>query len=227
MIRVISGSYKGRRLKKVPSPSVRPMQDKVKGALFSIVRDRLQGSVCLDGFSGTGSIGLEALSRGADRVVFVDEFYPSVKAIRSNVAKCGAEERAVVLHREFNRAVIDLAKKGVRFDIIFLDPPYRLLEERNPLKVIRKRAILKPGGLIVLRHYFKVKPKLGDFKLERQVALGDDILSLFVREAGESGGEPGPGGAGVAAEPAETGLPAAPRSPKMGRPRRKDTETRP
>jgi 16S rRNA (guanine(966)-N(2))-methyltransferase RsmD len=221
MIRIITGSYKGRRLKKVPSPSVRPMQDKVKGALFSIVRDRLQGSVCLDGFSGTGSVGLEALSRGADRVVFVDEFYPSVKAIRLNVAKCGADEKAVVLHREFNRAVIDLAKKGVRFDLIFLDPPYRLLEERNPLRVIRKRGILKPGGLIVLRHYFKIKPKLGDFKLERRVALGDDILSLFVREAGESGGEPGPG------EPAETGLSAAPRSPKMGRPRRKDTETRP
>ncbi|MBE3130665.1 MAG: RsmD family RNA methyltransferase, partial [Acidobacteria bacterium] len=136
-------------------------------------------------------------------------------------AKCGAEEKAVVLHREFNRAVIDLAKKGVRFDLIFLDPPYRLLEERNPLRVIRKRGILKPGGLIVLRHYFKIKPKLGDFKLERRVALGDDILCLFVSPAGESGGESGPG------EPAETGLPAAPRSPKMGRPRQKDTETRP
>lgn len=222
MIRIITGSYKGRRLKMVPSPSVRPMQDKVKGALFSIVRDRLKGSVCLDGFSGTGSVGLEALSRGADLVVFVDEFYPSVKAIRLNVAKCGAEEKAVVLHREFNRAVIDLAKKGVRFDLIFLDPPYQLLEERNPLRVIRKRGILKPNGLIVLRHYFKIKPKLGDFKLERRVALGDDILCLFVPPAGESGGEPGPG------EPAETGLSAAPRSPKiMRRPRQKDTKTRP
>jgi len=213
MIRVISGIYKGRRLKKVPSPSVRPMQDKVKGALFSIVRDRLKGSVCLDGFSGTGSVGLEALSRGADRVVFVDEFYPSVKAIRMNVAKCGAEEKAVVLHREFNRAVIDLAKKGVRFDLIILDPPYRLLEERNPLKVIRKRAILKPGGLIVLRHYFKVRPKLGDFKLERQVRLGDDVLSLFTAAvAGASAAETAP----------ERGLPQSPRSLKMGKQPGKD-----
>ncbi|MCX6570658.1 MAG: hypothetical protein NT006_04450 [Candidatus Aminicenantes bacterium] len=88
-------------------------------------------------------------------------------------------------------------------------------------------GILKPDGLIVLRHYFKIKPKLGDFKLERRVALGDDILCLFVPPAGESGGEPGPGGAGAAGKPAETGLSAAPRSPKMGRPRRKDTETRP
>lgn len=185
MIRVISGIYKGRRLKLVPSLSVRPMQDKVKGALFSIVRDRLQGSVCLDGFAGTGSVGLEALSRGAERVVFVDEFFPAVKVIRANVAKCEAEDKAVVLHREFNRAVIDLAKKNVRFDLVFLDPPYKLLEERNPLKVLRKRELLKPGGLIVLRHYYRVKPSDGDFKLRRRVTLGDDVLSFYGREENE------------------------------------------
>ena len=192
MIRIISGVYKGRRLKLVPSASVRPMQDKVKGALFNVIGDRLRGSVVLDGFAGTGSIGLEALSRGAEKCVFVDEFFPSVKVIKQNVAKCGAEEKAVVLHREFNRAVIDLAKQGVRFDLIVLDPPYRLLEERNPLRVIRKRGLLKPGGLIVLRHYYKIKPKVGDFTLERRLKLGDDILALF--------------GA----------LPGTPGSPKMG-----------
>jgi 16S rRNA (guanine966-N2)-methyltransferase len=198
MIRIISGIYKGRRLKLVPSTTVRPMQDKVKGALFSIIGARLPGSVCLDGFAGTGSIGLEALSRGAERCVFVDEFYPSIKVIKQNVTKCGAEEKAVALHREFNRAVIDLAKEGVRFDVIFLDPPYRLLEERNPLKVIRKRGLLKPGGLIVLRHYFKIQPKLVDFPLKRRVRLGDDVLALF-----ESG--PAPGGAVEAGTPAGSG----------------------
>jgi 16S rRNA (guanine966-N2)-methyltransferase len=180
MIRVISGIYKGRRLKLVPSVAVRPMQDKVKGALFNIVQERVAGSVCLDGFAGTGSVGLEALSRGAETVVFVDEFYPAVKVIRANVEKCGASDKAVILHREFNRAVIDLARKRVLFDIIFLDPPYKLLEERNPLRVIRRRGILKPGGTIVLRHYFKVKPRTDDFALERRVALGDDVLLFFV-----------------------------------------------
>jgi 16S rRNA (guanine966-N2)-methyltransferase len=198
MIRIISGIYKGRRLKLVPSTSVRPMQDKVKGALFNIIGDRLRGSVCLDGFAGTGSVGLEALSRGADTCVFVDEFYPSIKVIKQNIAKCGAEEKSVVVHREFNRAVIDLAKQGVRFDVILLDPPYRLLEERNPLKVIRKRGLLKPGGLIVLRHYFKIQPKLVDFPLTRRVRLGDDVLALFA-----SG--PAPGGAAEAGTPAGSG----------------------
>lgn len=214
MIRIISGLYKGRRLKLVPSASVRPMQDKVKGALFSVIADRLPGSVCLDGFSGTGSIGLEALSRGAAKCVFVDEFYPSVKVIKQNVAKCGAEEKSVVLHKEFNRAVIDLAKEGVRFDLVFLDPPYRLLEERNPLKVLRKRGALKPGGLIVLRHYFKIKPKLGDFKLERRVSLGDDVLALFTALPPEAAREPAP--PAVPASRPKRGLPGPARSPKMG-----------
>ena len=182
MIRIIGGTCKGRRLKLVRSPSVRPMQDKVKGALFNIIQDRLPASVCLDGFSGTGSVGLEALSRGASRVVFVDEFYPAVKVIKQNIALCGVEDQAVVIHKEFNRAVIDLAKKGVAFDLVFLDPPYKLLEERNPLRVIRKRGVLKPGGLIVLRSYYRVKLKAGDFELERRVDLGDDILSFFGRE---------------------------------------------
>lgn len=213
MIRIISGIYKGRRLKLVSSDTVRPMQDKVKGALFNILGDRVRGAVCLDGFSGTGSVGLEALSRGADRCVFVDEFYPSIKVIKQNVAKCEADEKAVVLHREFNRAAIDLAKQGVRFDLVFLDPPYRLLEERNPLKVLRKRGLLKPGGLIVMRHYYRIKPKLGDFELDRRVRLGDDVLLLFSAPPAEAGAGAGPGAAPKRPKPR---LPAAGRSLKMG-----------
>jgi 16S rRNA (guanine(966)-N(2))-methyltransferase RsmD len=216
MIRIISGISKGRRLKLVPSTSVRPMQDKVKGALFNIIADRLSGAVCLDGFSGTGSIGLEALSRGASTCVFVDEFYPSIKVIKQNVAKCGAEDKSVVLHQEFNRAVIDLAKQGVRFDIVFLDPPYRLLEERNPLRVLRKRGLLKPGGLIVLRHHYKIKPKLGDFKLERRVRLSDDVLALFTNlPSAEEAAAPAAGPGETGARKPARGLPARPRSPKM------------
>lgn len=179
MIRVISGIYKGKRLKKVSSPLVRPMPDKLKEALFNILQEEVKGSVCLDGFAGTGSVGIEALSRGAEEVVFVDEYYPAVKVIKTNLAKCGAEVRGRVIRKEFNRAVIQLAKEKVEFDLIFLDPPYKLLEERNPLKVIKKRGILKPGGLIILRHYFKSRFEAKYFESTRQLTIGDDTLSFF------------------------------------------------
>lgn len=179
MIRVISGIYKGKRLKKVPNPTVRPMPDKLKEALFNIIQEDVNSAVCLDGFAGTGSVGIEALSRGAEEVVFIDEYYPAVKVIRENLVKCDAENKGKVIHKEFNRAVIQLSKKNNIFDIIFLDPPYKLLEERNPLKVIKKREILRPDGLIILRQYFKTKFDAKYYKCVRQLNMGDDTISFY------------------------------------------------
>jgi 16S rRNA (guanine(966)-N(2))-methyltransferase RsmD len=181
MLRVIGGAFKGRQLKMVRSPLVRPMPAKLKEALFNIgaIQEKIKGAAVLDGFAGTGSIGIEALSRGAETAVFIEEFYPAVKTIKLNLAKCEAGDRARVIPKEFNRAVIDLGKQKAAFDLIFLDPPYRLLDERNPLKVIKKRSILKPKGTIVLRHFFKTVPDQTFFKLFRSVTLGDDTLSFF------------------------------------------------
>jgi 16S rRNA (guanine966-N2)-methyltransferase len=182
MIRVIGGTFKGRRLSFVRSPRVRPMPAKLKEALFNIglIQDRIKDALVLDGFAGTGSIGIEALSRGARSAVFVEEFYPAVKAIRENLARCEAEDRGRVVHGEFNRAVIRLAKEGAGFDLVFLDPPYKLLEDRNPLKVVEKRRALKEGGMIVLRHFFKIAPDRKYFRLVKAVTLGDDTLSFFL-----------------------------------------------
>jgi 16S rRNA (guanine966-N2)-methyltransferase len=179
MIRVISGLYKGKRLKRVPSAQVRPMPDKLKEALYNILQDDVRDTFFLDGFAGTGSVGIEALSRRAKLVVFVDEYYPAIKVIKSNLAKCGVEEKARVMHREFNRAVIQLSKEGAKFDLIFLDPPYKMLEERNPLKVIKKREILAEKGTIILRHFYKTKFDGKYFDLERRVDLGDDTLLFY------------------------------------------------
>jgi len=179
MIRIIGGIYKGKRLKKVPSSRVRPMPHKLRETMFNIIQDDIKSSVFLDGFAGTGSVGIEALSRGAERVVFIDDYNPSVKVIKSNLAKCEAEEKARVIRGEFNRAVIHLAKESVKFDLVFLDPPYRLLDERNPLKVIKKREILKPEGLIILRHHFKTRFDAKYYQLRRQTTIGDDTLSFY------------------------------------------------
>ena len=181
MISVIGGAFKGRRLKMVRSPLVRPMPAKIKEALFNIgsVQEKLRGAAVLDGFAGTGSIGIEALSRGAETAVFIEEFYPAVKIIKLNLARCEAEDRGRVMHKEFNRAVIQLGKEKAAFDLVFLDPPYRLLDERNPLKVIKKRDVLKKKGIIILRHFFKTVPNQTQFKLFRAVTIGDDTLSFF------------------------------------------------
>ena len=179
MIRVISGIYKGARLRKVASPLVRPMPDKLKTALFNILRDEVREAKVLDGFAGTGSIGIEALSRGAAGAVFIEEFPTAASVLKHNLEKIGASASGHVVIQEFNRAVIHLAREKARFNLIFLDPPYRLLDERDPLKVIAKRGILAPGGLIVIRHHFKTKFRTKYFDLARQTTLGDDTLSFY------------------------------------------------
>jgi 16S rRNA (guanine966-N2)-methyltransferase len=179
MIRVISGIYKGARLRKVPSPLVRPMPDKLKTALFNILRDEVRDTNVLDGFAGTGSIGIEALSRGAAGAVFIEHFPTAVSVLKRNLEKIGVAATAHVVMQEFNRAVIHLSKEHARFNLIFLDPPYKLLDERDPLKVIAKRGILAPGGLIVLRHHFKTRFNTKYFALARRTTLGDDTLSFY------------------------------------------------
>ena len=179
MIRIISGLYKGKRLKRVPDSLVRPIPDKLKESLFNIIQEDVRGSVFLDGFAGTGSVGIEALSRGAEKVIFVDNYYPAIKVIKANLSKCGAEDKSRLLRKEFNRAVIQLAQEKMKFSLVFLDPPYRLLDERNPLKVIKKREVLEEGGKIILRHYYKIKFEAKYYDLLRRVTIGDDTLSFY------------------------------------------------
>ena len=179
MIRIIGGKYKGKRLKRVPGSVVRPMPDKLKESLFNIIQSNIRDVVFLDGFAGTGSVGLEALSRGAKLAFFIDEYYPSIKVIKQNVLKCGAEDKAIIIHKEFNRAIIRLEKDEVKVDMIFLDPPYKLLEERNPVKVIKRRGIVKEGGNILIRQYYKTKFDAKYYELKRKISIGDDTI-LFL-----------------------------------------------
>jgi len=163
-------------------PEVRPLPAKLRGSLFNILQARVIDAFFLDGFAGTGSVGIEALSRGASRAVFIEALPQAAGIIQANLARCQAEDLGLVLNQEFNRAVIELGKKGVKFDLIFLDPPYQLLEERNPLKVIRKRGILKPSGLLIIRHHRRYSPSPEDFRLLRRVDFGDDLFSFYSGE---------------------------------------------
>jgi 16S rRNA (guanine966-N2)-methyltransferase len=183
MIRVVSGKYRGKKLKRVPGLQTRPIPHKLKESFFSVIHFDLPGIVMLDGFAGTGGIGIEALSRGAKRVVFVEQNYTAVKVIHHNLEKCGAQDQAEVIHKEFNRAVIRLAKEEKTFHMIFVDPPYKMLEERDPLKVIYKRGILREGGLIALRKHFKTGYASKYFSVQRRLRFGDDVI-LFYKARG-------------------------------------------
>lgn len=146
-MRVISGSARGRMLQAVPGKDTRPTTDKVKESVFNILQFRLYGAVMLDLFAGTGQMGIEALSRGAARAVFVDRSPKAISVIRRNVAAARVQERAEILNVPYQQALQKL--QGQKFDILFLDPPYGGELLNSALKAVESFDILSSDGIII------------------------------------------------------------------------------
>lgn len=169
-MRVISGSAKGRRLKRVPGTTTRPIMDRVKENLFNILGDTVRGSRWLDLFAGTGQVGVEALSRGASGVVFVDNARPAIRTIEDNLSHTGLQEGAEVVLMD---AFVFLRRlSGPPFDLIFVAPPqYQgMWIEALHLVDSQPARYLAPGGVVAVQI---------DPKEYRELAL--DQLSLFDR----------------------------------------------
>ncbi len=187
MIRINSGLYKGRVLRGGKSPLIRPTMSKVKLTFFDILQTGVKEKIFLDGFAGSGNIGIEALSRGAEYVVFIDDLPEAARAIRHNLEKIGiAPDFYRVICGDFNRSIIALAKDGFRFDLAYLDPPYAMLEYANPLKVMHKRGVLSPDGLIVLERPARIRFETSYFTRVRSQHIGRECLDFFSHGDGGS-----------------------------------------
>jgi 16S rRNA (guanine(966)-N(2))-methyltransferase RsmD len=190
MIRINSGLYKGRVLRGGKSPLIRPTMSKVKLTFFDILQTDVKEKIFLDGFAGSGNIGIEALSRGAEYVVFIDNLPEAARAIRHNAEKIGiAPDFYRVICGDFNRSIIALAKDGFRFDLVYLDPPYAMLEYANPLKVLHKRGVLRPDGLIVLERPERLRFQTPFFTRRRSVRSGRECLDFYGYADGQAPAE--------------------------------------
>ena len=147
-MRVISGKSRGSKLFSLEGENTRPTLDRVKESLFNIIQDKIQDNVVLDLFSGSGALGIEALSRGANKVVFSDNSLDAINIIIKNLKKTKLEENAEVINEDFKRVLYKLKDK--KFDLIFLDPPYKTEYAIDALKIIVDENILKDDGIIVL-----------------------------------------------------------------------------
>ncbi|MEN8154549.1 MAG: 16S rRNA (guanine(966)-N(2))-methyltransferase RsmD [Acidobacteriota bacterium] len=180
MLKIYSGLYKGRKLRSANTPDVRPTTAKLKLSFFDIVQDEVRESIFLDGFGGSGNIGLEALSRGAEYVVFIDILPESIKLLKLNIEKIGIpSDNYRIIRGDYNRSIIKLSKEGFKFDIIFLDPPYKMLEYANPLKVVYKREVLREGGIIVLERPSTLKFNAKFFECYRTQTVGRKSLDFY------------------------------------------------
>lgn len=149
-MRVIAGSAKSHRLLSVPGDSTRPITDRAKEALFSILADDVVGARVLDVFAGTGAVGIEALSRGASHATFIDRNRRAVQTIQANLRHCKLAEPATVLHGD-SFALLP-ALRDEPFDLIFIAPPqYQDLWRKMLLLVDGTPELLAPGGLVIVQ----------------------------------------------------------------------------
>lgn len=173
-MRVIGGEFRSRVLKSLPGVDVRPTPDRMRESLFSILAARMGGCLFLDLYAGTGAVGIEALSRGAERAIFVEQNPAAVEVIRANLKSLGLENRGRVWQGRAGSVI----RKLDRADIAFLDPPY-------PLEQEYEKAMLaladEPPGLVVAQHSsrFAIKECYGVLKRTRVVRQGENSLSFF------------------------------------------------
>jgi 16S rRNA (guanine(966)-N(2))-methyltransferase RsmD len=180
-MRVIAGSLKGRRLKSPTWDGLRPTSDKLRETVFNILAPRIRGARVLDGYAGTGALGIEALSRGARSATFVDEDRRATTLIAENIAHCGIEDQCVIIQTNIARALESL-RGGDPFDIVLFDPPYAPEHDSDLDAILRAAAdLLAPDGLVVLEHARRapMHDDLGRLVRMRTLMTGNSALSLY------------------------------------------------
>ncbi|MEH6944996.1 16S rRNA (guanine(966)-N(2))-methyltransferase RsmD [Bacillus sp. JJ722] len=180
-MRVVSGECKGRPLKAVPGVSTRPTTDKVKESIFNMIGPYYDGGLALDLFAGSGGLGIEALSRGMERAIFVDREYKAVSTVRANLEACGLTDQAEVYKNDSERAMKALIKRELVFDLILLDPPYKKQKLESLLAVITENKLLHENGVIVCEHSNDVElpDHLGSLTRWKHEIYGMITISIF------------------------------------------------
>ena len=183
VLRVVSGICKGRPLKAVPGNTTRPTTDKVKEALFNMIGPYFDGGIGLDLFAGSGGLGLEALSRGLDKVIFIDRDAKAVQIIHENINACKMIEKTEVYRNDADRALKALIKREVRFDYIFLDPPYKKQQLVSLMQKIEEQHLLTGDGVVVCEHSHTIElpEQVGALTQIKHETYGIIAVSIYSR----------------------------------------------
>jgi 16S rRNA (guanine966-N2)-methyltransferase len=186
VVRIIAGQFRSRSLKSLPGMDTRPTSDKLRETLFNVLTagnpDALAGTVWLDVFAGTGAVGIEALSRGAHSVYFVESSAKAAGVIRANLKSLEVGEGFEVIEREAVRALRLLDSEAIRADYIFLDPPYRMHEAyEEVLGFLSQSRMLHPQSLVIAEHdkRFDLAETFGALVRARVLKQGDANLSFY------------------------------------------------
>jgi 16S rRNA (guanine966-N2)-methyltransferase len=186
-MRVIAGTYRSRILKSLKGLALRPTSDRLRETLFNVLGGSVDGARFVDVFAGTGAVGIEALSRGAAEVIFIENHGPAAALIRRNLElleiRSGATVLAVEALRGFKKLAAKQAPGGVGYDFVFVDPPYAEAEVYGQvLDFLGATSIVRPGGKVIFEHRrnFELPEVAGQLRRTRVLRQGDAALSFFL-----------------------------------------------
>jgi 16S rRNA (guanine(966)-N(2))-methyltransferase RsmD len=181
-MRIISGTYRGLRLRTLKGGNLRPTTDQMRETLFDVLGPRVEGATFLDAYAGTGAVGIEALSRGARDVVFIEHHRAATILIRQNLAELKIDSGYALLTCTVLTGLERLERDGERFDVIFLDPPYEEIREyHHTLRQLARGLLLQPSSIVVAEHSRHVQLEENYLNLHRTRLLrhGDAQLSFY------------------------------------------------
>jgi len=181
-MRVIAGKFRSRQLRSLRGLDVRPTTDRLRETLFNVLAPQVEDSVCIDLYAGTGAVGIEALSRGARMVYFVDSSREAAAVIRQNLRSLQIEEGYEVLEREAEQALRRLDSQAVSCDLCFLDPPYHMQRAYEAtLGFLSQSRLLRPSSIVAAEHekHFDPGGKFGALERYRELKQGDAVLSFY------------------------------------------------
>jgi 16S rRNA (guanine(966)-N(2))-methyltransferase RsmD len=196
-MRISGGLAKGRKIrtkslfsKKAGDKDLRPTSSKVREALFDIIRDKIWGASFVDLYAGTGTVGLESLSRGAGRAIFVEPNMLRAKAIKENAITLGLIEKTTVVEKKADEFLRKASSDKKRFDIFFVDPPYFSEEITNILPMIAEKRLLHDKGTVIVEHFHKrsLPESVGELKMIKSYRYGDAMLTIYKKDTEQIGG---------------------------------------
>ncbi|WP_456082562.1 16S rRNA (guanine(966)-N(2))-methyltransferase RsmD [Leptotrichia sp.] len=183
-MRVTAGTLKNRKIKSREGRETRPTLERIKEAIFSIIGDKVVDAKFLDLYSGTGNIAIEALSRGAKRAVMIEQDKEALRIIIDNIDTLGLTNVSRAYKNDVSRAIEILGRKNEKFDIIFLDPPYKENISISTIGKVSENNILAEGGIIISEHsiYEKMPEKIGNFVKYDERNYNKKIVTFYCYE---------------------------------------------
>ena len=178
-MKVVSGKFRGLNLKAVPTNNTRPTSAKVKEAVFSMLSPYMVDGIALDLFAGTGSLGIEAVSRGYQQAYLVDKAYKAINTIKENVEKTREEDSFVVIKSSATEALKKFQDEKVKFDLVFLDPPYRMKITEQIISDMVDNGLLNDGAVIVDETDYDIDLELEQIELIKEKRYKDTKVAMY------------------------------------------------